>query len=381
MRHKAVVALSGGPDSLALLALAARSLGRAHTRALVVDHAIAPWSAKVAQKAATTARSLVGVNATVVHSPARTRSQLNARSARYTVLQSLRQADETLLIGTHANDCAETLLMRLCRGSTLRGLGVHRPSTRGSTERNTLARSDHDCMVVRMMEDVRHAVRSRPAITRPLCGWNKAELMQICDHLDLPYFDDPANTSDVYARSFARRALARGSARGGVDTADALRVAQACSKLRDCIDARAGSIVNTCLLTRLHGSLTSITFSSASFQNDSHGVPDAVIERAVELMADMARNYSHINASSANTPIGPNRRRGKAHAREVATGSRRAALFRKCLFKADDVGAITVSPMTSQCQLNVKATHQIETDAVGVRGSRSAAAHSGTIES
>ncbi|WP_161928577.1 tRNA lysidine(34) synthetase TilS [Gordonia crocea] len=109
------VALSGGPDSLALTAAAVRS--DLAVEALIVDHGLQPQSARVAADAAAAAESL-GARATVVSVVVGDDGGVEAaaRSARYAALDSARSG-RPVLVGHTLDDQAETVLLGLARGS------------------------------------------------------------------------------------------------------------------------------------------------------------------------------------------------------------------------------------------------------------------------
>ncbi|MGV9713028.1 tRNA lysidine(34) synthetase TilS [Gordonia sp. NPDC003424] len=119
------VALSGGPDSLALTACALRAGLR--VRALVVDHGLQTGSAEVAEAAAAAAQSL-GADARVLAVEVGTEGGMEAaaRAARYAALDEARDGCAVLL-GHTADDQAETVLLGLARGSGARSLAGMRP--------------------------------------------------------------------------------------------------------------------------------------------------------------------------------------------------------------------------------------------------------------
>ena len=132
------LAVSGGPDSLALLHLAARwRLAVPNPPAilvLTVDHALRPQSAAEAQFVATQAASLNLPHETLTWSGPKPAHGLSAaaRNARYDLLAE-RLAREPLppraLVTAHTqDDQAETFLMRLARGSALAGLAAMHPA-------------------------------------------------------------------------------------------------------------------------------------------------------------------------------------------------------------------------------------------------------------
>ena len=129
------VAFSGGPDSLALLLAAARLGGRRGCAALAVhvDHRLDAGSTGRAREAAALSRR-VGVPFVLVDlgpaGPERGESrEAAARRRRYDALASVRAEHGARWIATahHAEDQAETVLLRLGQGSTWTGLAGIRP--------------------------------------------------------------------------------------------------------------------------------------------------------------------------------------------------------------------------------------------------------------
>ncbi len=110
-----VVALSGGPDSVALLAAAVAEAGT--TEAIVVDHGLQEGSREVALAAARIA-DVLGARATVVTVDVAGSGGLEAaaRRARYEALDA-RRAGRAVLLGHTLDDQAETVLLGFGRGS------------------------------------------------------------------------------------------------------------------------------------------------------------------------------------------------------------------------------------------------------------------------
>lgn len=127
-----LVACSGGPDSLALTAAAAWVGSRLglDVRAIVVDHGLQPDSADVAVAAAQACDAL-GAPATVVRVVVGTAGgpEAAAREARYAALRQAAQESDaaTVLLGHTLEDQAETVLLRLARGSGARSLAAMAP--------------------------------------------------------------------------------------------------------------------------------------------------------------------------------------------------------------------------------------------------------------
>src|SRR5438046_7839158 len=127
-----VLAVSGGPDSLALMWLAARwrhALSRGpRLLAVTVDHGLRAEAAREAREVKRLARSLGLSHRTMRWTGAKPKSGLPAaaRTARYCLLaRAARESGATHILTAHTrDDQAETVLMRLLRGSGIAGLGA-----------------------------------------------------------------------------------------------------------------------------------------------------------------------------------------------------------------------------------------------------------------
>ena len=172
----ALIAVSGGPDSVALLDLL-YATRESHQLELVVahfDHGIHPDSAAVAARvrelaasydlACESGRAELGAAA----------SETVARAARYAWLETTRRrlGATVVFTGHHADDQAETILMRLLRGSGPAGLAAM------ATRRGTLV--------------------------RPLLPFGRAELGAYLKARGLPAWSDPANEDRRHLRTWIR---------------------------------------------------------------------------------------------------------------------------------------------------------------------------------
>ena len=181
---RVAVAVSGGPDSMALLHLAAHALpGRVH--ALTVDHRLRPEGAAEAAMAGAVCARLRVPHATLIwhgRKP-RTGRPAAARTARYRLMRRwcTAHAIPFLMTAHHADDQAETLLMRLARASGPRGLGGIRAA---------------------------RPLGSGVTLLRPLLHARKADLIAYCAAHALPTASDPTNADPAYARTAARALLA-----------------------------------------------------------------------------------------------------------------------------------------------------------------------------
>jgi len=183
------IAVSGGPDSLALLLLAAAARP-GKIEAATVDHALRPGSREEAEMVAEVCAG-VGVPHAILTAiwddkPA-TAIQERARQERYRLLGAWAKERELDAIATahHLDDQAETLLMRLGRGSGVRGLAGIRATAK--------------------------VPGSDVPLLRPLLSWRRAELQQICATVGLEPARDPSNDDEQFERIRVRRALAEAS--------------------------------------------------------------------------------------------------------------------------------------------------------------------------
>ncbi len=177
------LAVSGGPDSLAMLLLAHAALpGR--IEAATVDHGLRAEAAGEAALVASACRDLGVPHATLAVTLNPGNVQAEARSARYAALAGWMEQRGLAALATahHADDQAETLLLRLNRGSGVAGLAGVR--AKGLVP------------------------QTRLPLLRPLLGWRRAELEQIVSQSGLTAAQDPSNRDDRFDRARLRKALA-----------------------------------------------------------------------------------------------------------------------------------------------------------------------------
>jgi tRNA(Ile)-lysidine synthase len=177
------LAVSGGPDSLALLLIAHAALpGR--VAAATVDHALRPESAAEAAEVSRICALLGVAHATLEVSVEEGNVQAQAREARYAALAAWMEREGLAALATahHADDQAETLVMRLNRASGVSGLA-------GVRERGLVP-------------------ATRLPLLRPLLGWRRAELGAVIAASGFAAADDPYNRNPAYDRVRVRQALA-----------------------------------------------------------------------------------------------------------------------------------------------------------------------------
>jgi tRNA(Ile)-lysidine synthase len=229
---RAVLAVSGGSDSMALMVLAARWLatGRAPEGLAVevatVDHGLRAGSAKEAAWVAERAKSLGFAHTTLVWGGNKPDSALQARAreARYALLVAHARAETPAAVVTAhtADDQAETLLMRLGRGSGLDGLAAMAPSRP-------------------LLPD--GSVR----LVRPLLGVSKGFLAALLREQGETWLDDPSNERLDFERARLRAAHDHLAALGLSNDKLALsaaRLTRARDALEHVTDARLAALVN-----------------------------------------------------------------------------------------------------------------------------------------
>ena len=199
-----VLAVSGGPDSIALMWLAARwrrALARGpRLIAVTVDHGLRPGAAAEAREVKRLARSLDLPHRTLRWTGPKPRTGLPAaaRAARYRLLaQAARASGATHILTAHTrDDQAETLLMRMLRGSGIAGLAA-------------MAReSERDGLV----------------LARPFLDISKSQLIATLRKAKVGFAEDPTNRDTSFTRPRLRTLMPVLAAEGG-DTRNLVRLA------------------------------------------------------------------------------------------------------------------------------------------------------------
>ncbi len=216
-----VLAVSGGPDSVALMLMAARwrnfLAAPPPVYIATVDHRLRANAAREAALAAEWAAALSLPHATLPWEGEKPKSRIQerARAARYELL--FRHASalgaDCVLTAHHADDQAETILFRLLRGSGISGL----------------AGMERICELQGLV------------LGRPLLNYPKADLVAYCEAMGHPYSDDPSNEDPAYARTRLRQ-LANRFAREGLDRAALIRLGRRAARAEAALAASADAI-------------------------------------------------------------------------------------------------------------------------------------------
>lgn len=174
------VAFSGGLDSTVLLTALTRLELGTPIRALHIDHGLHPDSGSWAQHCGQIAAELgVGFDSrqVVIHD-ARGRSlEASAREVRYATLSEMMEPAELLLTAHHSDDQLETVLLRLLRGSGVKGLRGIAPFAR----------------------------LGAGYLGRPMLAMSKDDILGIGKDWGLNWVEDPTNADPRFDRNYLRR--------------------------------------------------------------------------------------------------------------------------------------------------------------------------------
>jgi tRNA(Ile)-lysidine synthase len=246
-----LLAVSGGPDSVALMLLCARWSLRASRDIAVatVDHRLRKEARAEAEVVGRWARALGYEHHLLTWEEEKPASRLQerARRARYALLAGCarRIGASAIVLAHHSEDQAETILFRLIRGSGVAGLAG-------------MAR-------VARWEEV--------ALLRPLLDFRKEDLETVCARAGQSFFRDPSNEDENFARARLRK-LAPVLAAQGLDRESLLRLGTRA--------ARADAALGQCAVETMERALrrsepSCIEFDAATLSE----APDEILQRVL----------------------------------------------------------------------------------------------------
>lgn len=175
------VAYSGGVDSTVLLHRL-RTAGLKPLRAIHVHHGLQAAADGWARHCRQQCRALkipLSIEKVRVSQTSGEGPEAAARAARHAAFRKHLKKRDCLVTAHHADDQAETLLLRLLRGSGVRGLAAMRP-----------------------LSDFASA-----KLWRPLLGVSRAEILAYAKTHQLKWIEDPHNRDPRYSRSWLRSEL------------------------------------------------------------------------------------------------------------------------------------------------------------------------------
>ena len=256
------LAVSGGPDSMAMLVLAAAAYPPAAypeaIRAATVDHGLRPEAAAEARAVGDACAALGVPHETLVVSGLGSGNvQDRARSARYALLRDWAVAGglRWVAVAHQRDDVAETFLMRARRGAGLGGLAAM-PRAR------------------RLGPDVQ--------LVRPLLDWPRCELAAVTRAAGIACAADPSNTDPRFDRSRMRALIA------GTPELLAQRLALAAHNLRDAEQAIEWVVARE--------ATARLRVEEAGVWLDPDGLPGEIRRRLAHLAVTRVR---HDNANPA----------------------------------------------------------------------------------
>ncbi len=211
--RRLLLAVSGGPDSTALMVMAAewaKAPGRPKIEAATVDHGLRLEARAEAEAVGEHAKRR-GLAHHILEwrgEKPSSRIQERAREARYRLLADKARAigADRLVTAHHADDQTETILFRLLRGSGIAGLRGMAP----------------------------FALLDGLVLARPLLSLRKSELVAYCRAHGEAYFEDPANDDPRFARTRLRR-LAALLAEEGFGPSEAARLSRRAARIEETV--------------------------------------------------------------------------------------------------------------------------------------------------
>jgi tRNA(Ile)-lysidine synthase len=270
-----VAAVSGGPDSTALMHLLggwAERVGAAPVLVATVDHRLRPEATEEAKTVAERA-GRIGLSHRILtwESPKpRTRIQELAREERYRLLVALaREVGASHVVTGHTlDDQAETIVMRLIGGTDIGGLSGMSPAI----------------------------ARGEITVARPFLGLRKARLIATCRGEGWPYFEDPYNADPRFTRARLRREVMPRLEREGLTPERLAVLALRARRAADALDARVFEVLALADLSKRGASASSaprLALDGTRLLSE----PDAVFLRA------MARAIAEVAGPLATAPV------------------------------------------------------------------------------
>lgn len=263
------VALSGGPDSLALLLLSHAAFPN-RVEAATVDHGLRPESADEARSAASICARLEVPHQILRIQVADGNVQDQARQARYSVLSewAKQRGIDSVCTAHHLEDQVETIMMRLNRGSGMSGLAGIRAS-------GTMPESE-------------------TILLRPLLGWKRTTLKQVVLASGFEAVQDPSNIDRRFDRVRMRQALEQAD---WIDVQGVARSAQVLAAMEDSILGLAAEDMD------LAGSRDGSIFSYRPFARSSIHRPSFWGEVIVMIYDKMGKSISRGDAVRMATEL------------------------------------------------------------------------------
>lgn len=180
------VALSGGVDSVVLLHIMhglKQQYPQLDLSAIYVNHGLSDnahhWQQFCQARCEQLSIYFKAVNV-IIEPKSRTSIEAQAREARYQALDEHCPSDSVILLGQHLNDQVETFLLRLKRGSGLKGLGA--------MQQTRVLESGRECY-------------------RPLLGVKRSDIEAFAQQFNISHITDESNSNERFDRNFLRQQI------------------------------------------------------------------------------------------------------------------------------------------------------------------------------
>jgi tRNA(Ile)-lysidine synthase len=238
-----LVALSGGPDSLALSALSyAYSIeNKSKVFFVLVDHGIRKNSSKEAQNVKRLLKKK-GINLTILKNKKKIDKNIQscARNVRYDLLLSFckKYKIKFIMTGHHRDDQIETFLIRLSRGSGIQGLSS-----------------------MSKMSDLSNKIK----LFRPLLDEKKEDLIFLAKYYFGKIFKDPSNNDQKYLRTKIRNLIKRFE-KSGIKQDRIINSINNLASSRDTLNFYIQKIENKCLVKK--GNIITINLKKFLVENN-----------------------------------------------------------------------------------------------------------------
>ena len=232
-----LVAVSGGPDSLALSVLSKKYAAENNTKAffILVDHKIRKNSSREALWVEKLLKSR-SINLKIIKNTQKINNniQAEARKVRYELLSNFCKKNKIKFILTahHRDDQVETFLIRLSRGSGIQGL------------------SSMDRVV---------KLNNKVSVFRPLLDLKKEDLIYISKSYFGRVVKDPSNENNKYLRIKIRR-LVKHFEKSGIDLDRVNHSIKNLAASRDILNSYIQGIEKKCVLKRKNQILINLDF-------------------------------------------------------------------------------------------------------------------------
>ncbi len=220
------VAVSGGPDSMALAHVLTKFATDKKIHILTVDHGLREGSALEAQKVGiyfATHKNIIHQILNWQGTKPDTAVMEEARKARYDLMIEYCKTHhiQTLFIAHHIDDQAETFLIRLAKGSGLDGLSAMRDITN----------------------------RGKIVMARPFLSVTKKEIIDYCQLNKITYISDPTNENDFFLRPRLRQSQ-KILEQEGLTPKRLAMTAKRLSRAKDALDFYVEQLSNTVLIEK-----------------------------------------------------------------------------------------------------------------------------------